>query len=189
MTSSPPAPGELERRFATGDDATLRLAYDEYGTLVHGLCRRAVGDAHAADVAQEVWVAAWQARATYRAGSGSLVGWLVGITRHKCVDHLRRLGRTPVPVADRRIAANGTAVAEDDRAAVDRVAERLLVADALRRLAPRPRAIVELAFWSDLTHEQIAERTGVPLGTVKSDIRRGLRRLRRQLEGFDAARP
>ena len=65
--------------------------------------------------------------------------------------------------------------------------ERLLVAEALRVLEPRQRAVVELAFYSDATHHEIAERTGLPLGTVKSDIRRGLAKLRRHLEGFDAA--
>ena len=61
-----------------------------------------------------------------------------------------------------------------------------LVTEALATLPERPRHIVQLAFFDDLTHEQIAEQTSVPLGTVKSDIRRGLERLRREMEGFDA---
>jgi RNA polymerase sigma-70 factor (ECF subfamily) len=70
---------------------------------------------------------------------------------------------------------------------MDSLAERLLVADSLRRLRPEVREVVELAFHSDLTHEQIAERTGRPLGTVKSQIRRSLASLRRHMEGIDAA--
>jgi RNA polymerase sigma-70 factor (ECF subfamily) len=64
----------------------------------------------------------------------------------------------------------------------------MLLTEALQHLPERARQMVELAFFEDLTHTEIAERTNQPLGTVKSDIRRGLERLRRNLEGFDAAR-
>lgn len=181
-------PIDLEARFAAGGDAVLREAYDLHGGLVYNLCRRSVGDAHAADVSQEVWVAAWRSRHRYAADRGSLAGWLVGIARFKTLDHLRRSARTEARSALDDAALDRLAVSVDDRdEPIDAVAERLLMAEALRQLEPRPRAVLELAFYSDATHQEIAERTGVPLGTVKSDIRRGLEKLRRHLEGFDAA--
>jgi RNA polymerase sigma-70 factor (ECF subfamily) len=180
---------DLDRRFAAGDDGALRAAYDAHGGLVFNLCRRVVGPDHAPDVAQEVWVAAWNSRHRFDPGRGALMGWLAGIARFKIADHLRRMGRRDVlgVTGDAgETVGDGPAgrMVEPD---ADRVAERLLVAEALRVLEPRQRAVVELAFYSDATHHEIAERTGLPLGTVKSDIRRGLAKLRRHLEGFDAA--
>ena len=66
-------------------------------------------------------------------------------------------------------------------ASEDQLADRLLIARALESLQPRVRQVVELAFYSDLTQTAIAEQTGIPLGTVKSDLRRGLARLRAEL--------
>jgi len=180
---------ELDRRFAAGDGGALRAAYDTHGGLVFNLCRRVVGPDHAPDVAQEVWVAAWNSRHRFDPARGALPGWLAGIARFKIADHLRRLGRRDVlgaagDAADAAVDGPDGRTVESD---TDRVAERLLVAEALRVLEPRQRAVVELAFYSDATHHEIAERTGLPLGTVKSDIRRGLAKLRRHLEGYDAA--
>jgi len=172
----------LEQRFAAGDEAGLRQAYERFGPLVHRLCCRTVGEADAADVGQEVWVAAWRGRTRYDRDRGSLAGWLVGIARFKCIDHLRSRER------DRRAndAAEVAGGHDDLHDTIAVTAERLLLAEALRQLDPRPRSVLELAFYSDITHQEIARRTGLPLGTVKSDIRRGLDRLRRYLEGFDA---
>lgn len=188
VTTSAPAPrlSELEARFADGDDDVLRVAYDEHATLVYNLCRRSVGDAHAADVSQEVWVAAWRSRRRYQAERGSLAGWLVGIARFKSLDHLRRSGR--LSRADAALdGLDGPEPAPSSSVEIDALAERLLIGAALEQLEARPRSVLELAFYSELTHQEIASRTGLPLGTVKSDIRRGLDKLRRHLEGFDAA--
>jgi RNA polymerase sigma factor (sigma-70 family) len=172
---------ELERRFGTDDPDALRDAYEAHGGLVFSLCARSLDRESAADATQEVFVAAWRARSRYDPARGSLRGWLVGIARHKVVDALRARGARPAP------AGGEPRDGADPRAErpVDRVAEQLLVADALAQLGPRPRAVLELAFYSSLTHEEIATRTGVPLGTVKSDIRRSLASLRRHLEGLD----
>jgi RNA polymerase sigma factor (sigma-70 family) len=187
VTGATETPSELERRFAVGDDTLLREAYERHGALVYNLCRRVVGDAHAADVSQEVWVSAWRSRERYDPARGSLAGWLVGIARFKTLDHLRRTPPVRASMDDdegpaARRHADGLVASP-----VEQVAEQLLVADALQQLEPRRRAVVELAFYSDATHQEIAQRTGIPLGTVKSDIRRGLEAMRRYLEGFDAA--
>ncbi len=170
----------LAARFAAGEDV-LELAYREHGRLVYSFVAKTVGVDRAADVTQEVFVAAWRSRHRFRPESGSLAGWLVGIARHKVVDALRKDGRRPeIAVGE---AAEGTVEAD-----VARVGERMVLDDALASLPDRVRRVIECAFYDDLTHTQIAERLDLPLGTVKSDVRRGLDRLRRHMDGFDDAR-
>jgi RNA polymerase sigma-70 factor (ECF subfamily) len=178
------ADADLELAFAKGGDDALAAAYARFGRVVYSFARRTVGPEVAEEVTQDVFVAAWTARDRYDPERGSLAGWLIGVARHKVTDALRAQQRVAAR-AERAAAFAGVAPAAD--AAVDQVAERLVVADGLAALRPEVREVVELAFYSDLTHEQIAERTGRPLGTVKSHIRRSLATLRRHLEGLDAA--
>lgn len=174
----------LARRFAAGDPTALEAMYAEHGALVHSFCRRSLDPARAADATQDVFLAAWRSRDRYRPDAGTLAGWLVGIARFKVIDILRADGRQPRLVADPQV---GEAVFDRtvDEAAVTDIAERMLVAEALDGLSERAREMVRLSFFEDLTHAQIAERTDVPLGTVKSDIRRGLEQMRRHLGGLD----
>jgi RNA polymerase sigma factor (sigma-70 family) len=173
----------LDQAFCSGDPAVLEAAYQRYGALVHGYCGRAAGREVADELTQDVFLAAWRSAGRYDPSKGSLGGWLMGIARFKAIDALRRRERATAGLE--RIAAVAERPAADG--GMDSLAERLLVADSLRRLRPEVREVVELAFHSDLTHEQIAERTGRPLGTVKSQIRRSLASLRRHMEGIDAA--
>lgn len=150
-----------------------------HGSLIHTLCARAHPGA-AADLTQEVFLAAWRARDRFDPKRGPLAAWLVGIAKNKIIDAYRKGGRQVPVIRD----SEGTTVERlsDDQAPLDQLADRLLITEALKTLPERPRQIVQMAFLEELTHEQIAERTSVPLGTVKSDIRRGLARLRRYLE-------
>lgn len=175
---------DLVRRFVGGDDTALEAVYREHGSLVFSYCRRLLDPGRAADATQEVFVAAWRSRSRYRPDAGSLAGWLLGIARFKVIDILRADGRAPVPVAEPM--SSGRSAPVEDRAAAD-IAERMLVAAAMSTLSERAREMVRLSFYEGLTHSEIAERCDVPLGTVKSDIRRGLERMRRHLEGFDDA--
>lgn len=164
-----------------GDDDALRLAYDCFGTLVFNYCLRSLGDRdRASDCTQEVFVSAWRSRDRYDATRGTLAGWLLGIARFRVVDAQRATSRAPLPVADEALGVDD-AVAPDGEA--DALAERLLLAHAMASLSERARRVVELAFYSDLTQQEIAARLGLPLGTVKSDMRRALLRLRGELEG------
>ena len=173
---------ELEASFASGGDRTVRLAYDRYGSLVYSFCRRTVGHHDASDLAQDVFVAAWRAQRSYDPGRGGLGGWLMAIARNKVIDHLRRQGRRPLTDAD----ADSASIASSRNDDVDMVANRMLLAEALGELTPRAREVVELAFLHDLTHEQIAAKTHLPLGTVKSDVRRSLPLLQRALAGLSS---
>ena len=75
--------------FASGEDTGLKMAYDEYGSLVYSLCRRSVDDATAADITQEVFIAAWRNRHRFDPERGGLAPWLTGICRNKIIDHFR----------------------------------------------------------------------------------------------------
>jgi len=168
----------LEADFALGAEHVLKAAYDNYGSFVYSLCRRSVDDAAAADITQEVFIAAWRNRHRYDTQRGGLGSWLAGITRNKIIDHFRAAGRE-----DRRVdkAKSELRPSEPTQQDIDAIAQRMLLADAMDDLPTRSRDVISLAFFDDLTHVEIAERTGIPLGTVKSDIRRGLERLRHGL--------
>lgn len=166
----------VEEAFVRGDDAALRAAYDSHGSLVYTFCSRSVGAERAKDVTQDVFVSAWKARATFDPDKGSLAGWLMGIAKNRMIDHIRSERRHE----DRRASSDVSEVS--DPADVENIGDRMLLADALRSLPDRSRSVIELAYFSDMTHDQIAHRTSLPLGTVKSDIRRGLGRIRHYLE-------
>ena len=165
-----------EEAFSRGDEHALRAAYDAHGSLVYSFCRRSLDDARAKDVTQEVFVSAWRARDQFDPAKGSLAAWLMGITKNRLVDNVRSEDRH----ATRRSDTDLTDIAVESD--LDRVGDRMLVADALEALPERSRRVIELAYLGDLTHSEVAERTSLPLGTVKSDIRRGLATIRRHLE-------
>ena len=170
---------ELEESFAEGGDIAVRTVYERYGSMVYTFCRRTVGHDDATELAQEVFVAAWRSQRSYDPNRGGLGGWLMAIARNKAIDHLRRQGRQPLIDND----GNGADVAGVRSDDIEMMANRMLLAEALGELAPRARQVVELAFLHDLTHEQIAAKTHLPLGTVKSDVRRSLPILQRALAG------
>jgi RNA polymerase sigma-70 factor (ECF subfamily) len=186
----PPEPddGEVGRRFAAGDERALAWAYERWGPQLYGLAVRALGAGpDAEDVLQQSFVSAWNGRAGYRPDSGPLPAWLVGVCRHKIADAWARRERqrreSDAAVSSARMQPSGVSDPGLDTAVTDRV----LVLAELERLGQPQRGILELAFFEDLTHVQIAERTGIPLGTVKSHIRRSLERLRSRLEVDGAA--
>ncbi|NES28630.1 sigma-70 family RNA polymerase sigma factor [Micromonospora terminaliae] len=181
----PPGEDDLAARFRAGDEAALRQAYDRYGRAVlHLATTTLVNRSDAEDVTQATFVAAWLGRETFDPAKGSLVGWLLGIGRRKVVDRLRAAARETRVVETVRQLPEPVPTGPDP----DTVVDRLVVADELARLPDDQRRMLELAFYDDLTHQQIATVTGVPLGTVKSHIRRGMQSLRRRWE-VDGAAP
>lgn len=169
----------LDDRFATGDPSVLRDAYDAHGSAIFSFCRRSLGADQAADVTQEVFVTAWKVRDRFDPTKGTLRSWLFGIGRYKVLNALR--GRPPLQSVD----LEGADVERPGPSEVERLADRMVLADAVAGFSDRVREVLHLAYVEDLTHAQIAERTAVPLGTVKSDLRRALSRLRLELETSD----
>lgn len=170
---------ELAEQFRHGDEHALRIAYDRYGGAVFHLASRLLANrTDAEDVTQATFVAAWVGRQTFDPDRGGMLSWLLGIARRKAVDRIRAAAR------ESRITDTVRALPEPPAAdeSPERVLDRLVVADELARLPGEQRRALELAFYDDLTHPQISAVTGLPLGTVKSHIRRGMASLRQRWE-------
>ena len=184
MTDLSGPDGELAEHFRDGDEHALRIAYDRYGGAVFHLATRLLANrTDAEDVVQATFVAAWQGRDTFDPDRGGLLSWLLGIARRKAVDRIRSMAR------ENRVAETVRALPDPPPVdeSPDRVLDRLVVADELAQLPDDQRRTLELAFYDDLTHPQISAVTGLPLGTVKSHIRRGMASLRRRWEVDGAA--
>ncbi len=176
LTSRTPLEADIETRFGSGDPTVLRAAFDACGGAIYGYGRRLLpSNEDAEDLVQQVFVSAWRQRHRYDPMRASLLTWLLGIARHKAIDRLRSLQRE----RERTEAARQPGPSIDETAST---ADRLLVAEALGWLRPEQQQVLELAFYDDLTHQQIADKLSMPLGTVKSHARRGLQRLRRFLD-------
>jgi RNA polymerase sigma factor (sigma-70 family) len=172
----------LASAFARGDERALAGAYERWSSLVYTLAVRSLGDTtEAEDVTQKTFVAAWTGRAGFDPDRSRLPAWVIGIAKHKIADAHAARART------RDLEQLAATVAPDEHSETD-LTDRILLADELARLDPEAQRIMRLAFYDDLTHAQISEQLGVPLGTVKSHIRRSLLRMRARLEVTYATR-
>ena len=169
---------DLARAFADGVEGSLEEAFRRWAALVNTLAWRLLGDGgEAEEVTQQVFVAAWRGRHTFAPERGSLAAWLVGSTKHRVLDRQRARGREMRLVR----AVGEEAVGRDKEEAPEVMTDRLLLADEIARLGDPRRSILQMAFYDGYTHAEIAERLGIPLGTVKSHARRALLHLRDRL--------
>lgn len=176
-----PSDGDLGHGFAEGDESCLNEAYRRWGALLFTLALRKLGDPEEAkDVTQQVFVGAWRGRENYDPKRGSLKAWLMGVTHKKVADQLTRRSRHLRDVE--AVTAQAAASSHQQDGAADSVLDFVLLTDELEKLPEQQRTVLKMAFYEDLTQAQIAQRTGLPLGTVKSNTRRGLLRMKNRLE-------
>jgi len=165
------------------DPAALEELYDRHGGAVYGLARRVVADEQLAhDVVQEVFLAIWRGAATYDGSRGSLSTWLFALTHHKSVDAVRRSQRH----SGRRAPEEALTTEADPAPAVDEQAISLVQGDEVRAALaalpePQRRAVI-LAYFGGYSQTEIAQLTGIPLGTVKTRTLAAMRRLRAALD-------
>jgi len=179
------------RRVAAGDQAALRELYDATSPLVLGLIRRIVQDIPTAeDITLDVYMQVWRLAPNYAEEKGTPITWLLMLARSRAIDHLRSPARRardlerpientwgylhPDPQPDPEVSA----IAGD---------RRRIIRDALAQLPAEQVSVVQMAFFEGLNHIEIAEKTGIPLGTIKSRIRTGLMRMRELLHRAGAS--
>jgi RNA polymerase sigma-70 factor, ECF subfamily len=172
----------LLQRVAGGDRAAFEALYRRSSPMLLGICLRVLGDrAEAEDVLQEAFVAIWSKAAQFDPQRARATTWLGSIARHRAIDRVRALPaaalRAPIELLD-EAADPAPSPARQAEAATDKAR----LDDCLGQLEPRRQTLIRTAFYEGATYEELAQRAGSPLGSVKSWIRRGLLQLKACLE-------
>jgi RNA polymerase sigma-70 factor (ECF subfamily) len=163
----------LIARIRAGDQQAMSELYDRYSKVVYSVALRILQDTGAAeDVLQDIFLQLWRKPEAFDSSRGSLAAWLAVIARHRAIDRVRQR-RPEVDIEDCVIAGGPDLRDETERALV---VEK--VRGVLQQMSPEQRTALEMAFFQGLTHTEIAEKTGQPLGTIKTRIRSGLQTLR-----------
>ena len=168
-------------RLARGDLGSLDLLYEQYGAMAFSIAYRITGDRSAAeDVVQEAFLGAWRNAGRYVDARGSVRTWLLSIVHHRAIDAIRRR-RPTVELPETEATLPDTLTLPDVWAEVELRLDRESVQTAMGSISEVQREAIELAYFGGLTQTEIAERTGVPLGTVKGRLRLGLQGMRAAL--------
>jgi len=182
------ASGDLDvmRRIRAGDRSALDDLYERFRRPAFALARRILADdALAEDVLQEVFLSVWRDPAAFDRGRGSVASWLLAVVHHKAVDAVRReeSQRRRQTMAEEEMALDEPMARRDveDEAWTRVVAEE--VRAALGALNPLQREALTLAYYGGYTQREVAALTGAPLGTVKTRMLAGMRRLKQELGG------
>lgn len=177
---------ELLQRAGRGDARAFDALYDRLAPRLFGLLRQMLHDEKdAEDVLQDGFVQLWEHASSYDPARSKAFTWTVMIFRNKAIDRMRALGRR-TRLVEAASVEHATLSDDVQRGADEDVVSQeraTIVRQALQELPQEQRRLVELAFLKGLTHHVIAETLGMPLGTVKTNIRRGLMRLRDLLKG------
>jgi len=168
----------LVARLRAGDQQAMSELYDRYARVVYAVALRVLQEATAAeDVLQDIFLQLWRNPDAFDASRGSLAAWLAVISRHRAIDRLRK--RRPELDIEECVITGGPDLGDET--------ERNLVVEKVRsvlaEMNPDQRRALELAYFQGLTHTEIAEKTGEPLGTIKTRIRTGLQLLRTRFAG------
>lgn len=175
----------LLKRVAEGDSGAIKEVMDQFGGLVWSLARRSCyNPADAEDATQEIFLDIWKSAARYDEEKGSETLFVAMIARRRLIDRIRRQGREP-HMDD--IDAPGFELASSTVAEGETFAEAALAARAVATLKPDQQRVLELGLLQGLSHSEIADATGMPLGTVKTQMRRGLIRVRELMQVAESA--
>lgn len=170
----------LLRAIASGDKSALSKLYERTSAKLYGIVLRLLrSEADAEEVLQEIFLSVWRNAGRFDEGRASPITWLSILARNRAIDRLRRRQLNIAPIEE------AYDVALDEPTALDRLEARQEVGrlgSCLQELEERSRSMIEAAFLDGATYSQLAEREGVPLGTMKSWIRRGMQRLKGCLE-------
>ena len=171
---------------ARGDEDALAVLYDRVGRIAYGIAYRVLRDERLAeDAVQDGFLAVWRSAAAFRAERAKARTWIVTLVHRRAVDVVRREERRraePLDLADRQEPADSSGSAEDEAWLGF---ERTRVQQALRALPDTQREAIELAYYGGYSQSELAERLGLPLGTIKSRMFAGLARLREVLDEAD----
>jgi RNA polymerase sigma-70 factor (ECF subfamily) len=193
LNSPPNDPARLEdesliQAIANGQSAALGVLYDRYGKLVFSLAYQVLNDdAVAEEITQEVFLQIWTKAGTFQSGLGKVSTWLTSVTRHRAIDNLRRkrirpeghrAEWDPADEGDEPQLADPLNVV----AQVESNIQSHAIRQAIAQLPKDQQQALALAFFQGLSHQEISEATGEPLGTIKTRIRLGMQKLRQVLE-------
>ncbi len=179
----------LASQVAEGSAAALEVLYDRYSRIVLSFATRMLGDRQSAEeLLQEVFLRAWQQAHNYSAGRGSFATWLLSITHNMSIDEIRKRRRRPQRAESADPVLMLTNV-KDRSPSVEESAElgdlRETMARAIGTLPEPQRRAIELAYFRGLTQREIAEELDEPLGTIKTRMRLGMRKLKDYLETYE----
>lgn len=188
-TEPTPDGSTLLERIAAGDAGAVDAVVQRYSGLVWSIARRLCRSADdAEDAVQEVFIEVWKHAGRFDPAAGSETTFIATITRRRTIDRLRRIGRRPqleaLPSTELPDADDGAAAFEE--LAVKDEAER--VKRHLEELRPEQREVLELSIYKGLSHREIADQLDLPLGTVKTHVRRSLIRIRELIKADEATR-
>jgi RNA polymerase sigma-70 factor (ECF subfamily) len=168
----------LLARVERGDQAAMGLLFDRYSGIVYSVALRVLKDTgQAEDVMQDIFIQIWKKPSAFISGRGSLGAWLVVVARNRAIDGLRR--RRPTDSVEDVVLVSSTDLAAE--AERNTLMEKVRV--YLHQLPPEQRKSLEMAYFEGMSHSEIAEKTGDPLGTVKTRIRLALITLRKSMQG------
>lgn len=183
MSNNPPSDAELILLVTENESWALTEIYSRYSRLVFSLSLKILNDRSAAEeCVQEVFVKIWRRARDYRADRGKFSSWLTGITHHHAIDELRRRRVRPSASGDESAADD---VMDTSPAPMDRAVqslERRRIEDALGVIPSNQRRPIEMAYFEGFTQQEIADRLGEPLGTIKTRMRLGMQKLKTILD-------
>jgi RNA polymerase sigma-70 factor, ECF subfamily len=169
--------GALISAVRSGNQDAMAQLYDRYSSVVYAVALRVLGDTAAAeDVLQEIFMQLWRNPGAFDASRGNLAPWLAVITRHRAVDVLRKR-RPQTEISETLISFEHDLAGDADRG---RIVEK--VRAVLKEMPSPQRSALEMAYFGGYSHSEISEKTGEPLGTIKTRIRSGLMLLRKAVE-------